>query len=670
MKSRFTIVLITVLVVTTACKSPSPSPKAPTDGGMDKSVHPGDDFYAYVNGGWLKTNEIPADKSIYGPGFALIDETRKRVAALIEEPPYLSDEAKKVGDFYSSYMDEAVIESKGIAPLKPELDEIARINDKRALARAIGATLRTDVDALNNVNFQTGHLFGIWITQGLTDPSKNYPYLLQGGLGMPDCDYYTSNDPHMVGLRAPYKSHIAAIFKLAGLSNENDRAARVFDLETKMADVHAIRTESAEVKNVVSWKREELIAKAPGLDWSTLLEAAGLNQAPVFYIWHPKAVTGLAGLFDHESLDSWKDWLAFHAIERNSCFLPKAFVDEDFRFNGAAMNGTPQQRPRWERGVDFANAALREAIGKIYVERYFPAAAKAEVTSMVENLIKAFGNRIDSLKWMSEETKSRAKAKLATLKVGVGYPDRWQDYSGLEIIKGDALGNAERARLFDYRRQLAKLNRPVDRGEWWITPQTVDALNLPLQNALNFPAAILQPPFFDPNTDAAENYGSLGAIIGHEISHSFDDQGSQFDPEGRLANWWIKEDLDHFKAAGEALALQYDAYRPFPDLAVNGHLTLSENIADLAGLCAAYDAYLLFLNGAPAKPQQFFISFGRLGRSKTREAALRNLIATDGHAPYQYRAATVRNLDAWYSAFSVTPDRMLYLDPKDRVRVW
>ena len=291
--------------------------------------------------------------------------------------------------------------------------------------------------------------------------------------------------------------------------------------------------------------------------------------------------------------------------------------------------------------------------------------------------MKAFGKRIDALTWMSPETKVKAKQKLATLKVGVGYPDRWRDYSGLEIVKGDALGNAQRAELFEYRRQLAKLQQPVDRGEWWMTPQTVNAVNLPLQNALNFPAAILQPPYFDPNADAAHNYGSMGAIIGHEISHSFDDQGSQFDAEGRLANWWTKEDSDHFKAAGEALAAQFDAYKPFPDLAVNGHQTLSENIADVAGLLAAYDAYRLSLNGKPDDvkdrfngDQRFFISFGQSWRSKIRDAALRRQIATDGHAPDQYRADAVRNLDAWYEAFPILPAQKLYLGPKDRVHIW
>lgn len=673
---RYTIILLIIVVILTGCKTgvPTDTPATIPDEGMDKSVDPGDDFYAYVNGGWLKNTEIPADKSSYGIFEMLTDESRKRTASLIQNSASAeggaSAEARKVGDFYSSYMDEAKIESSGISGIKSQLDEIASISDKRTLARVIGGTLRTDVDPLNSTNFQTGNLFGVWISQGLTDPAHNIPYLLQGGLGMPDRDYYISSDPHMVDLRAPYKAHISEILKLAGFPDSTDRAARVFDLESKMAQVHATRTESEDVHLPVTWRREDLTTKAAGLDWSALLAAAALNEAPAFVVWHPKAVTGIAELVSREPLDSWRDWLAFHAIERFSRFLPKAFVDEDFKFYGTTLNGTPELRPRWQRGVDYTNAALGEVVGRLYVERYFPPEAKAKVAEMVGDLLKAFDDRIESLTWMSPETKKRAKEKLSTLKVGVGYPDKWPDYSSVEIIKGDALGNAQRAELFGYRQQLAKLKQPVDRGEWWIEPQIVNALNLPLQNALNFPAAILQPPFFDMNADAARNYGSLGAIIGHEISHSFDDQGSQFDAEGRLANWWTKEDLDHFRAAGEALARQYDSYKPFPDLAVNGHLTLSENIADLAGLAAAYDAYHLSLHGSPGNDQQFFISFGQSWRSKTREPAMRNRITTDGHAPDQYRAATVRNLDPWYSAFSVSPERKMYLDPKDRVRVW
>jgi predicted metalloendopeptidase len=682
MRRLAAIVLATVFLGAPACRKTPPSLAAGNDlAGMDTSVAAGDDFNAYANGGWIKATPIPADKSSYGIFAVLADETRKRTLALIEEAAKAgsaaSGDARKIADFYSTFMDEAAIESKGIAALQAQFDTIAAIADRHALARVLGGRLRADVDPLNATNFETGNLFGVFVTQGLTDSSRNFPYLLQGGLGMPDRDYYLSATPHMAALRKQYQAHIAATFKLAGFHDPAARAARVFGLETKMAAVHATRVESEEVKGVVSWKREELAAKAPGLDWPALLDAAGLKDAPVFMIWHPKAVPGLSALAAAEPLDAWKDWLVFHAVEQAGDFLPKAFIDERFNFYGKALSGTPELRPRWQRGVEFTNAALGEAVGKLYVKRHFPPETKAKVQAMVRDLVKAFGKRIDELTWMSPETKAKAKQKLETLKVGVGYPDRWVDYAGLEIVKGDALGNAQRGDLFEYRRQLAKLGRPVDRDEWWMTPQTVNAVNLPLQNALNFPAAILQAPYFDANADAAHNYGSIGAVIGHEVSHSFDDQGSQFDAAGRLANWWTKQDFDHFRTAGEALAAQYDAYKPFPDLAVNGHQTLSENIADVAGLLAAYDAYRLSLNGKPdlvkdgfSGDQRFFISFGQSWRSKIRDAALRRQLATDGHAPEQYRADAVRNLDAWYGAFSVQPPQKLYLAPKDRVRVW
>jgi putative endopeptidase len=674
------IALFPVLLVfsTPACHR-EPSLAAGIDlAGMDRSVTPGDDFNGFANGGWIKATPIPADKSSYGIDAILADETRKRTLAIIQDSAKGgSDDAPKVSGYYTTYMDEAAIEAKGIAPLKPELDSIAAIANRRDLAKALGARLRADVDPLNNTSFETDNLFGVWVTQGLEEPSHSLPYLLQGGLGMPDRDYYLSTTPQMAALRKQYQAYIQSIFQLAAIPDAAARAAGVFALETAMAGVHATRTQSEDVHSAVQWTRAELAAKAPGLDWPAVLDAAGLADAPVFIIWHPKAIPGLSALAAKEPLDTWKDWLTFHAIDRSANFLPKAFVDTRFGFYGKALSGIPELRPRWQRGVDFTNAALGDAVGKLYAERYFPAETRAKAQAMVADLVKAFAARIDALTWMSPETKTKAKQKLATLKVGVGYPDRWRNYKGLEIVKGDALGNAERAELFHYHSELAKLHQPVDRGEWWMLPQTVNAVNLPLQNALNFPAAILQPPFFDANADAAHNYGSMGAVIGHEISHSFDDQGSQFDAEGRLANWWTKADFEHFKAAGEALAAQFDAYRPFPDLAVNGHQTLSENIADVAGLLTAYDAYRLSLGSAPdavkdgfSGDQRFFISFAQSWRSKVRDAELRRRIATDGHAPDQYRADTVRNLDPWYDAFSVRPGQKLYLDPAHRVRVW
>jgi len=682
MFQRRLFIFATIVVAMNSCSQPPTTAEKSIDtASMDKSVAPGDDFNEYANGSWLKKTEIPSHKASYGTFAILIDETRKHTVDLIQEianskSPSSEDE-RKVADYYSSFMDEAGIESKGITPLKPQLDAIAAIRDRARLAKFIGSTLRSDVDPLNNTNFQTQNLFGVWVTQGLEDPSRNVPYLLQGGLGMPDREYYLSDSPHMADLRARYQEHISSVLKLAGFSDASVRAARIFALEMKIAAVHATRTESEDVHGARSWKKSELASNAPGLDWPALLEGAGLSDANDFIIWHPKATAGLSALVASEPVEAWKDWLIFHRIERAANFLSKAFVDENFAFYGKALLGTPEQRPRWQRGVDYTSDALGEAVGKLYVTRYFPPETKAKVKAMVDDLVKAFAKRIDALTWMAPETKTKAKDKLRTLRVGVGYPDKWRDYSSLEIVKGDALGNAQRAGLFEYHYHLAKLHQPVDRDEWWMTPQTVNAVNLPLQNGLNFPAGILQPPYFDPRADNAYNYGSMGAIIGHEISHSFDDQGSQFDAEGRLADWWTKDDFAHFKTAGEALAAQFDAYRPFPDLAVNGHQTLSENIADVAGLAVAYDAYLSSLNGNRSPEyqgftgdQQFFTSYAQSWRAKSRDAALRNQILTDGHAPAQYRADAVRNLDPWYAAFSVQPNQKLYLAAKDRVQMW
>lgn len=668
-------ILVTLFLA--GCRTVAPSASAGIDiSGMDRSVAPGDDFSAYANGGWSKVTAIPEDKSNYGIWAIREDETRKDLLALIQESA-ANSATRKIADYYNTYMDEAAIEARGIAPLQAQLAAIAAIGDRHALARMLGSRLRADVDPLNNTNFQTDNLFGIWISQGLSDPTRTYPYLLQGGLGLPDRDYFLSAAPKMATLRDIYRGHVEAMFRLAGFTDAALRAARVFSLETAMAKMHATRFESEDVHAPVSCTRAELAGKAPGLDWAELLDAAALKDAPVFILWHPKAIAGLSALSVSQPLDAWRDWLTFHTIEDDAAFLPRAFVDERFKFQGTALSGIPVARPRWQRGVDSTSEVLGEVLGKLYAERHFPAASKVKVEAMVANIIKAFDKRIEALTWMSPETKAQARRKLVTLKIGVGYPDQWRDYAGLEIVNGDALGNALRSSLFEYRRHLAKLGQPVDRGEWWTTPQTVNSFNLPLQNALNFPAAMIQSPWFDPAAEAAHNYGAIGTLIGHEISHSFDNQGAEFDADGKFANWWTKADFEHFTAAGEALANQYDGYKPFPDLAVNGHQTLAENIADVAGLLAAYEAYRASPEGKtdPVKDgftgdQRFFISFGQSWRTKIREAMARKWIATDGHAPDEYRADTVRNVDAWYDAFGPMVGQKLYLSPGQRVRVW
>jgi putative endopeptidase len=682
-----TLVLLSLTVAAGPGPAAPPASPPPTTHGLDlaaidRSILPGNDFFGYANGNWLKTTEIPPDKSRWGVFDALAEESLRRTRGLVEEASRSSaatgSSERKVGDYYAAFMDEAAVEAKGLAPLQPGLDQIAALKDKKALAHILGDGLRNDVDPLNNTNFQTDRLFGLWISPDFNAPDHNIPYLLQGGLGLPDREYYLNPSARMADLRSRYRTHIAAIFKLAGISGGEAKASRILALETKMARVHATRAESLEVRRANNpWKREEFSKRAPGLDWATYFEAAGLNAQPVIIVWHPRATSGLAALVRSEPLATWKEWLTFHLIDRRSNLLPKAFVDERFAFYGKTLTGAPELPERWKRGTFATSLALGDVVGQLYVKRYFPPEAKAQVQEMVKNIVAAFRERIDKLDWMAAETKARAKEKLATLYVGVGYPDKWIDYSGLEVVRGDLMGNVERSTRFEYRRQLAKLNQPVDDTEWWMTPQTVNAVNLPLQNGLNFPAAVLVPPFFDPAATPAVNYGAIGATIGHEISHSFDDQGALFDAHGKLDNWWTKADFAHFEASGAQLAAQFDKYRPFPDLAVNGKQTLSENIADVAGLSATHDAWLRSLGGKPAPEaqgfsgeQQFFLSYGQSWRSKTREPALRQQIITDGHAPERYRADTARNLDAWYPAYDVKPGQALYLAPKDRVRVW
>jgi putative endopeptidase len=648
--------------------------------GMDKSVNPGDDFFGYTNGEWMKKTPIPNDRSSYGVFDILAEEANRRTSDLIREAGKTAKdaEARMVGDYYDAYMDEKAIESKGLSPLRAELQQINAIATKRALAQVLGGQLRADVDALNSTNFYTDRLFGLWISPDFNNPVRNVPYMLQGGLGLPDRDNYLSTDAENLELQTKYRAHIATILKLAEVADADAKAARIYDLERKIANAHVSRTDSVDVNKANNpWRLRDFSRKAPGLDWASFFNAAGLSGQPMVMVWQPGGVKGIAALVGNQPLEVWKEYLTFRVIDRSSGLLPKAFADERFNFYGRTLSGIPQQRERWKRAVSATSNALGDAVGKLYVRRYFPPEAKAAVQEMVKNIIVAFGKRIDNLDWMSPATRAKAKAKLDTLYVGIGYPEHWRDYTGLKIVRDDPLGNAERSELFDYRWSLSKLGKPVDRTEWWMTPQTVNAVNLPIQNGMNFPAAILAPPFFDLAADPVQNYGSIGGTIGHEISHSFDDQGSQFDSTGRLLNWWTPQDLAHFQAAADKLAAQYDAYEPLPGLHVNGKLTLSENIADVAGLSAAFDAYRSAYGGKPAPDsqgftgdQRFFLAYGQSWRGKLRPVALRIQLTTDGHAPDEYRADTVRNLDAWYQAFSIQPGRKLYLPPEARVRVW
>jgi putative endopeptidase len=647
---------------------------------MDTSVAAGDDFFAYANGTWFKTFEIPADRSRYGSFTLLTEKALERTRAIVEgaaADANASGDERRVGDAYQAFMDEDAIEAKGLAPVQPQLDAIAALADGKALATMLGEQLRADVDLLNATNTYTDRLFGLWVSQHLDDPSRNGAYLVQGGLGLPDRDFYLQGG-EMAGLRKQYQAHIARVLSLANIADADAKAARILALETAIAKVHASAVDTSDVaKGANYWQRTDFAAKAPGMDWDAFFAGAQLQAQPDFIVWQPGAVAGISKLVASQPLDTWKDYLAFHALDRASPFLPKAFAEENFAFYGTALNGTPKQQDRWKRALNMVNGMLGEAIGKVYVERHFTPETKARADEMVANLLKAFDRRIDALEWMSPETKARAKEKLAGMKVGMGYPSKWRDYSALEIRPDDALGNVQRAGLIEYMRNLAKLGQPVDREEWYLLPQQVNALNIPLENRLIFPAAILDAPFFDGAADDAVNYGAIGAVIGHEITHSFDSAGALFDAQGRLADWWTKEDKKKFDAAGAALAAQYDAYAPFPDLHVNGKLTLAENIADVAGLATALDAYRMSQEGKASETlggftpeQRFFLGWGQAWRAKARDASLRNQVMTNGHAPDMYRALTVRNQDAWYDAFGVKEGQALYLAPEKRVKVW
>jgi putative endopeptidase len=682
----FTCVAIALPLLAAGVENPTNAPPPQVHGvnpaNLDRTVQPGDDFFQYANGEWIKRAEIPADRGSMDMATALIELSDKRTADLIAEVAKsgaaAGDKSRKIADLFNSYMDETGIEAKGLTPLRPHLEAIAAIHNKRDLARALGESMRADVDALNNTNFHTPNLFGLWVAPSFNDSEHYTAYLMQGGLQLPDREYYVSDSAEMRDIRSKYQTHIATMMKLAGSSDADARAARIVELEHAIAEKHISLAENNDIhKANNTWTQADFAAKAPGLDWREYLRGAGLTKQESFIVWQPTAFAGESALVASTALETWKDWLAFHLIEAYAGGLPKALGDERFAFFGKILSGTPEQRVRWKRGVDVVNGYLGDDVGQLYAQRYFPPEAKAQAQAMVANIVAAFRRRIDGLTWMNPATKAEAQAKLDTLYVGVGYGESWHDYSGYEVKADDIFGNLWRGDLADYHRQVARLGAPIDRKEWSMTPQTVNAVNLPLQNALNFPAAILQPPFFDPQAPAAANYGSIGATIGHEISHTFDSEGSAFDSKGRVRNWWTPDDLAHFEAANAKLAAQYDGYKPFPDLALNGKQTLAENIADVAGLAAAYDGYKASLAGraAPVQDglsgdQQFFLAYGQSWSEKVREASLRQQVLTDTHSPGQFRALTVRNIDAWYPAFEVQAGEKLYLAPADRVRIW
>ena len=675
MRSAFLLIAVAVLVA-------APVPHGIVAANMDRAVLPGNDFFTYANGGWIARAVIPPDRSSTGVFDQLADRSDQQTWGLIEgvmaSHPAAGTEAAQIADLAHAYLDEAGIDGRGLAPLHDALAAVAGIENRAQLARELGAELRADVDPLNNTNFHTPNLFGLWVAPGFHDSAHNHVYLLQGGLELPSEDYYLADAAAMRQTRLDYQRHIAAMLGDAGFDRSDARAGRVLELEIALAHTHASLAQSEDLHAADNlWTPADFGRKAPGLDWPAYFAAAGLARVGSFDVWQPAAFIGESGLVASAPLEEWKDWLAYHLVEDYAAVLPKPFRDESFAFFATKLGGVQQQRPRWQLALAQENAELGDAVGQRYAAKFFPPEAKAKAQAMVANLIRVYKRRLQSLTWMDAATKAEAIRKLDALYVGIGYPETWRSYAGLEIKPDDAFGDVWRGALFDYQYALSQLSAPVNRRQWCMEPQTVNAVNLPLQVALNFPAAILQPPFFDAQAPIAVNYGAIGAIIGHEVSHTFDTEGSAIDARGELRNWWTAADFAHFNQSTQRLIAQYDAYRPFPDLAVNGKQTIGEDVADVAGLSAAYDAYHQELGGKPGpveegfnSDQQFFIAFGQAWASKTRPAALRNQVLTDEHAPDPYRADTVRNDDAWYAAFAVKPGQKLYLAPGERVRIW
>jgi putative endopeptidase len=639
--------------------------------GMDLSVKPGDDFYKFVNGQWDAKTEIPADRSSWG-GFAVLrDLSDQRTRAIIEESAKQNAPAgtvaQKVGDFYASFMDEAAIEARGLEPVKPMLAKIDGLTSRDDLARALA----------ENVKLGLGSPVEIGVELDLKDNSKYGVYVGQGGLGMPNRDYYLVDNDRFKATRVKYKTYIAETLKLAGFANAEARAEAIYALEEKIAKGHWTSAESRQIDKLYNPVATAALDKDyAGLGWSTYLQTAGLAGQPQVIVTQPSAIKAALALVANEPMDVWKDYLRFHTVKAASPMLSKAFVDLNFGW-AQTLSGTPKLKDRWKRGVDLVNGTMGEAVGEIYVARYFPPEAKAKADELVRNLIKAMDARLANLAWTAPETKVKARAKLAAFTPKIGYPSKWRDYSALKVERGDLWGNVMRATEFEYQRQLGKIGKPVDRSEWFMTPQTVNAYANPLMNEIVFPAAILQPPFFDPKADDAVNYGAIGAVIGHEISHHFDDQGRKFDMNGNLSDWWTKEDVARFDALAKRVVDQYGSYEPLPGKKVNGELTLGENIADLAGVTIAYDAYKMSLKGKkPTKlggytpDQRFFLGFGQVWRNKYREPVLLQQLTTDPHTPGHFRPYVVRNIDAWYSSFGVKPGEKFYLKPEDRAHIW
>ena len=634
--------------------------------GMDRTVKPGSDFASFAGGAWERKTEIPSDHPTWGMFNVLQERSNEQTRKILDEAS--ATPGNKIGDMYASFMDEAAANAKGINPIKPWLAEIAALQDKTALA----------VEMAKLTRYGVGGIFGMGVGQDSKDPQTYVVNLGQSGLGLPDRDYYLKNDPKLADTREKYKAYIATMLGFTGASDGAARANAIFDFEKAIAQVHWTRIESRDAdKRYNKLSFADIQAKAPGFPWAEYVSQAGMASRPYYLVGQPSAVAGEAKVFADTPLAVLKDYMSLRVMRAYANYLSKPVVDANFAFNGTVLAGTPQQQVRWKRGVGATSGALGEEIGKTYVARYFPPESKAAIDQLVKNIIAAMSVRLDRLQWMAPETKRKAHEKLAAFTPKIGYPTVWRDYSTLAIKRDDLVGNVAAANQFEYLRNLGKLGKPIDRTEWGMTPMTINAYANPVMNEIVFPAAILQAPFFDAKADPAINYGGIGVVIGHELSHHFDDQGRKYDKTGKLTEWWTKEDVSRFTALTDKLVKQYDAYEPIPGQHIQGGLTLGENMADLAGLAVAYDAYHRSLNGKPAPviggltgDQRLYLGYAQVWRTKFREPALRSQLLSDPHSPGKFRTAEVRNVDAWYQAFGARPGDALYLAPTDRVRVW
>lgn len=632
--------------------------------GMDRSVQPGDDFYAFANGTWAKNTPIPADKSNYGMFTALADLSQERTREILDAAK--ADKTSMIGRAYSSYLDSARVEALGLAPIQPWLKQIKAV-DKAGLAALLATADRNGVS----------HFFGGYVGQDDKNPDVYIYQMRQGGIGMPDRDFYLKDSERNTSLQAAYLKHLENVLTLAGETNAAARAKAIYDFEKKIAEVHWDKNDSSDAtKSYNKLTIAELTAAAPGFDWTTFIRGIGVKENAIL-VAQPSAFTGEAKLIAEAPIEVVRDMLIVRSLDGFSNVLPDAIANEAFSFYGTALSGTPEREVRWKRAVDFTTNNLGDAVGKDYVAKYYPPETKAAMDQLVQNVLGAMGRRIDSLTWMQPETKVKARQKLANFTTKVGYPDRWKDYGTLTIKADDLFGNSLRANQFAHDDNIGQLGGPIRRWEWFMTPMTVNAYANFGMNEIVFPAAILQPPFFDPHADPAINYGGIGAVIGHEISHHFDDQGAKYDETGKLADWWTPEDVKAFEEAGEALIAQYSAYEILPGEHIDGKFTLGENIGDLAGLTIAYDAYKASLGGKEAPvidgltgDQRFFLGWAQVWRRNYRDQNLSQRITTDSHSPSIQRTWVSRNLDPWYKAYQVKPGQKLYLSPEDRVRIW